>query len=484
MEVASSARPGHYPAMPRRLALLALSLVAVFPARSAAQQPALRDLAFMAGCWSGPAELRSGTGTVEERWTPPSTNVMQGMSRTLLDARTVDFEFMLVTADSAGIVLTPYPRGVRSPDPFRLTRLAGDTAVFEAPAHDYPRRIIYRRSAAGLVARIDGGADDREPSEWPMTPAACATGPNVAVMAEAQAPPPVPRGPDRSGRGWVIGNQTMHGIFLGLAVPAMLGADDPEPYGVGLLIGAPLGAILAKTYTDRVPVSAGQSTVITWGGRFGLWQALGWTLVATTDASSETVWGAMAAGLVGGTVAGAAIARHPISHGDAWFAEHASMWGTWYGVTLGVLADLEGDALLASALGGGLAGLAGGALATRRVEWSAGRSWLVHVLGIAGIGAGFGLDLILQPDDDRIVLLVPMVTSAVALAAGVQATRRMDDPSSRRASAGASSALLAMQGRSLRAAIPAPVPTLVPRDDGRTRRFVPGMRLTLFAWTH
>jgi len=317
-----------------------------------------------------------------------------------------------------------------------------------------------------------------------MTPAACVTGPNVAAMAEAQMPPPAPRGPDRSGRGWVIGNQTMHGLFLGIAVPAMLGADDPEPYGVGLLLGAPLGAILAKTYTDRVPVSAGQSTVITWGGRFGLWQALGWTLVATNDVSSEAAWGSMAAGLVGGTMVGAAIARRPITHGDAWVAEHASVWGTWYGLTLGIVADQEDDALLAWTLGGGLAGLAGGSLATRRIEWSAGRAWLVHVLGLAGIGAGFGLDLIVQPDDEKIAFLIPMVTSAAALAAGVQVTRQMDAAGPQRADAGTAPALLTVRDGGLRAGVPALTPTLVPRDDGRTRRWVPGMRLTLFEWRH
>jgi hypothetical protein len=41
---------------------------------------------------------------------------------------------------------------------FKLTRLARQEVVFENPAHDYPKRVIYRKNSDGsLVASIDAG---------------------------------------------------------------------------------------------------------------------------------------------------------------------------------------------------------------------------------------------------------------------------------------------------------------------------------------
>ena len=135
----------------------------------AAQAPTLGNLAFMAGCWNGDA----GRGRViVESWTPPTVNVMLGTTRYVAGDRAVSWEFTLIEADSTGITMTPHPRG-QAPTAFRLARLAPDTAVFENLAHDFPQRIIYRRAADTLTARIEADTPRVRGTEWRMVPASC-----------------------------------------------------------------------------------------------------------------------------------------------------------------------------------------------------------------------------------------------------------------------------------------------------------------------
>jgi hypothetical protein len=469
----------------RRPALLFALLLA--PAlRLAAQAPpaTLDKLAFMAGCWSGPAQMRGGVGALEERWTPPSANAMQGMSRWLRDGRTVDYEFTLVTADSTGIVMTPFPRGNRSPHGFRLTRLAADTAVFEAPEHDYPKRIIYARTAAGLTARSDGGADDANPRIWPLTPAACTpvTGALAGMPGAGQAPA-APRGPERNGRTLLYVTQTLNGLWLGVAIPAMFNADDPTPYGLGLLLGAPAGIFFARVVDTSQPVSLGHATAIAWGGWWGWWNGLG--LYGMGDDYDETVFFRNTViGLVGGTAVGTFLARRPIEAGDASLVAHASVWGTWYGAVVTALADAGNDDGWKIVLGAGNAALLGAALATPTVDVTAGRVWVTTASGIAGLVAGLGMDLIVQTEDDKAAVLIPAITSTAGLAAGWVLSRGLDRREARGPAMVPEPTLLGVRDGRARLGFPLPRPAMVPQDDGRTRRWVPGMRMTLFAWSH
>lgn len=160
---------------------LALFLIAAFGGPSQDQDGGAREvfelehLRFMSGCWEGEFRGREGeVGTMEEYYTTPSRNVMLGTTRYLLDGRAVAYEFSLLSSDSAGIFLRPYPNGKASEDDFRLTELVGERAVFESPEHDYPKRILYWTEQDGTrVARIDGGADDPGGTEWRLARAGC-----------------------------------------------------------------------------------------------------------------------------------------------------------------------------------------------------------------------------------------------------------------------------------------------------------------------
>lgn len=149
---------GRSPGIRASSAISALLLAAAFalPAPVTAQAPgSLSGLAFMSGCWRGDL---SGGAAIEEFYTAPSDNVMLGLSRFMRDGRTVQHEFSRITADSTGVTLLPFPGGSPSEHGFRMTHLEDGRAIFEAPEHDFPKRIIYRRNPDGSnTARIEGG---------------------------------------------------------------------------------------------------------------------------------------------------------------------------------------------------------------------------------------------------------------------------------------------------------------------------------------
>ena len=121
-----------------------------------------RDLAFMTGCWEGSAS----EGTIEERWTP-AANLMLGTTRYVVNGRVTGFEFAVISGEGGDISMTPYPEGVRSEHSFRLASGVGERAVFEAPEHDFPKRILYATAPGdSLRVRIDGGEGSDQASEW------------------------------------------------------------------------------------------------------------------------------------------------------------------------------------------------------------------------------------------------------------------------------------------------------------------------------
>jgi len=80
---------------------------------------------------------------------------MLAVSRTTAGERTVAFEFLRIEARADGIFYVAQPGG-RPPTEFRLTRAAGETAVFENPQHDHPKIIRYSRTGTTLVAEVEG----------------------------------------------------------------------------------------------------------------------------------------------------------------------------------------------------------------------------------------------------------------------------------------------------------------------------------------
>ncbi len=119
--------------------------------------PALAHLAWLAGSWAGEAE----GARMEEHWALPAGGLMLGMHRDV-SPRGTFFEYLRIERRADGIHYVAQPRG-GAPTAFRLVESRPRRAVFENPAHDHPRRILYWLDGAGLHARVEGreGA-----SEW------------------------------------------------------------------------------------------------------------------------------------------------------------------------------------------------------------------------------------------------------------------------------------------------------------------------------
>lgn len=123
------------------------------PITLTSDDPALADVAFMTGHWVTPTS--SSGQRVEEHWTTATAGAMFGISRTMRGNDTVFFEYVRIQRTLDGIFYIASP-GAKGETRFALVETSDGRAVFENPDHDFPQRIIYRRTADGLHARIEG----------------------------------------------------------------------------------------------------------------------------------------------------------------------------------------------------------------------------------------------------------------------------------------------------------------------------------------
>lgn len=146
-------------------------------AEAAAQEDRidLDALAFMSGCWEGSFQSRKGAGVMEERYTEPSENLMLGTTRYLVEGRTTQYELTVIRlTDEGDVLLTPYPGGERSEHSFRLGTASTGRAVFDAPEHDFPKRIVYELLSDGtLQATIDDGPGGSRSTSWELRRTSC-----------------------------------------------------------------------------------------------------------------------------------------------------------------------------------------------------------------------------------------------------------------------------------------------------------------------
>jgi len=301
---------------------------------------------------------------------------------------------------------------------------------------------------------------------------------------------------------------TVYGLWLGIAVPELLGAEDSEAFGAGLLLGGPVGWIVSRSATRTRGLSDGQARAITWGGTWGTFQGLGWAEVL--DLGEETICNEfgcfpvdgggeerLASAVVGGLAgiaAGAIAARNPVRSGVSSGANGGSLGGAWFGFAGAYLFDADGDAPLAATLVGGNLGLVAGALVAGKYDMSRSRVRLISLGGLVGIVGGLGLDLIMQPESDRVAVAIPLATSIAGIAMAAHATRDYDrrgfqspDSPAAPGSAGAAgaadaagSALLRYDGSRWFVDAPLPIPTLRPLEDPAGRlHWRPGFALEL-----
>ena len=131
----------------------------------------INDLAWMKGCW---AWSRNGRETTEH-WLKPAGGTMLGVSRTVADGKTVEFEFTQIRQDASGAIFFIAKPSGQPEATFRLIKGSANEVIFENPQHDFPQRVIYRLQSDGsLLGRIEGVSKGKEKSvDFPMARARC-----------------------------------------------------------------------------------------------------------------------------------------------------------------------------------------------------------------------------------------------------------------------------------------------------------------------
>lgn len=123
--------------------------------QASTQTPTLADISWIAGDWQ---TAPGGRAQIEEHWTQVAGASMLGMSRTVAGEKTVEFEYLRIEQRADGIFYVAHPKARCPGTDFKLTRASATEAVFENPQHDFPKRIMYRKSGDdALTASIDGG---------------------------------------------------------------------------------------------------------------------------------------------------------------------------------------------------------------------------------------------------------------------------------------------------------------------------------------
>lgn len=114
--------------------------------------PTAQDLKWLAGCWESSRANRH----IVEQWMPPEGGTLMGMSRTVANGKTTEYEFLLIREGGQGLEYVAKPSG-QAEATFTSVRVSANEAAFENPAHDFPTRIIYQRQPdGGLTAVIEG----------------------------------------------------------------------------------------------------------------------------------------------------------------------------------------------------------------------------------------------------------------------------------------------------------------------------------------
>jgi hypothetical protein len=135
-----------------------VELPAPFPGQRATAT--IGQLSWLAGVWIG---TFGSSSIAEERWTPAAGGSMLAVARTINSEIMTGFEFLCIVERDGGLVYTAMPNGRQPATDFVLTSLTDDTATFENPNHDFPKKIQYLRKADGAMEAIVSGAPNRKP---------------------------------------------------------------------------------------------------------------------------------------------------------------------------------------------------------------------------------------------------------------------------------------------------------------------------------
>ena len=231
-------------------------------------------------------------------------------------------------------------------------------------------------------------------------------------------------------RASLVGFGTIYTTWVGVGTLILLDADEGGPYGLALIVGSVGGLLGSLSLTRQSELSDGQASLITLGGTWGVWQAVGAANLA--DAGEKLAVGAsMAGGALGLALAGGIVRGRDISPGDATLINFGGIWGTWFSIC-GAMAvrnrDQDySDFILGSAMMGGNIGLSTMAAWSTKLDMSRARARLINIGGIVGTLYGLGASILLDIEpEDRTFWSLMGLGGVVGLTAGAYFTRNYD----------------------------------------------------------
>jgi len=170
---AASAVPAGAPAA------TAASTATAAPVPGAGATGPLAPLAWLEGCWRGSVNKREFL----ERWLPLRGDLLIGVSHTVMEGKTLDYEYLRLETRGDGTYYVTVPSGQKEVA-YKLVDVAtpggGSDVVFTFanPAQAFPQKISYRKGSAGwLYATVDGKVGDADRQViYPMRRVSCETG--------------------------------------------------------------------------------------------------------------------------------------------------------------------------------------------------------------------------------------------------------------------------------------------------------------------
>ncbi|MGD8328308.1 MAG: DUF6265 family protein [Acidobacteriota bacterium] len=134
-------------------------LIGVMATILSAQTAGPADLAWLEGEW----QRATRSGTAIERWTRTEAGLV-GEAVVARDGREQQTEALLLVVMGGELYYIAKPVENAYPVAFRLLSADDGALVFENTTHDFPQRIVYRRTAPdAMTVTISGPGDDTAP---------------------------------------------------------------------------------------------------------------------------------------------------------------------------------------------------------------------------------------------------------------------------------------------------------------------------------
>lgn len=135
-----------------------IAVVLCFSAFLLTDNNIFKKLYALEGAW----KMTTKRGAICEEWKKTGENYLQGKGYMIRGTDTIINERVALTNTQEGILYTSAVEDQNNNQPvaFKMTRAENDVFVFENPAHDFPKRIVYRLVTGDSIhAFVDDGTE-------------------------------------------------------------------------------------------------------------------------------------------------------------------------------------------------------------------------------------------------------------------------------------------------------------------------------------